>query len=197
MISTRLLIIILTFLLTASSVAVAADTLSFPNIACKGSESSTCTENNGCCYYTRTLGNAPFFDLAPIDETKCHSDPVSKRTPVNKTFIVINKLPTRVKPRQPHGIFVQTTGSVLLKGHCIVSCDWTHLHYAACSIERCSWSLAQSTLAYRHGFRGSSNIMVCGKVAICEGGNHVRGSRRHHADSGLEGNLQPATQWTK
>jgi hypothetical protein len=132
MLSTRLSIIILTFLLAASSMAAAADTPSFPDMTCKGSGSGTCTANNGYCYYTCTPGNAPFFDFGLIDETKCHSDPPSKRTSVNETFIAINKLPTRVKPRQPQGTFLQTTGSVLPKGHCIVSCDRTHLHYATC-----------------------------------------------------------------
>jgi hypothetical protein len=64
MLSTRLSIIILTFLLAASSIAAAADTPSFPDVTCKGSRSGTCTP-----------GNAPFFDFGPIDETKCHSGP--------------------------------------------------------------------------------------------------------------------------
>jgi hypothetical protein len=81
---------------------------------------------------TCTPGNAPFFDFGPIDEASCRSDPASKRALVNEIFVAINKLPTRVKPRQPQGTFVQTTGFVLLKGCCILSCDRTHLLYAAC-----------------------------------------------------------------
>jgi hypothetical protein len=65
--STRLSIIILTFLLAASSMAAAADTPSFPDMTCKGSGSGTCTANNG--YYC-TPSNAPFFDFGPIDETR-------------------------------------------------------------------------------------------------------------------------------
>jgi hypothetical protein len=88
MLSTRLLIIILTFLLAASSIAAAADTPSFPDMTCKGSGSGTCTP-----------GNAPFFNIGPIDETKYDPDSASKRTSVNEPFIAINKLPTRVKAR--------------------------------------------------------------------------------------------------
>jgi hypothetical protein len=95
--------------------AAATDTPSFPDMTCKGSGSGTCTAN-GYCYYTCTPGNAPFFDFGPI----------------NETLVATNNLPTPVKPRQPQGTFVQTTGSVLPKGHCIVSCGRTHLHYAAC-----------------------------------------------------------------
>jgi len=68
MLSTRLLIIMLTFLLAASSIAAAADTPSFPDMTCKGSGSGTCTP-----------GNAPFFNIGPIDETKYDPDPASKR----------------------------------------------------------------------------------------------------------------------
>jgi len=84
--------------------AAATDTPSFPDMTCKGSGSGTCTANNGYCYYTYTPGNTPFFDFGLIDETKCHSDPASKKTPVNETLVTINNLPTRVKPRQPHGL---------------------------------------------------------------------------------------------
>jgi hypothetical protein len=64
MLSTRLSIIILTFLLAAFSIATAADTPSFPDMTGKGSGSDTSTPSN-----------APFFDFGPIDETKCHSRP--------------------------------------------------------------------------------------------------------------------------
>ena len=76
MLSTRLSIIILTFLLAAFPIATAADTPSSPDMTGKGSGSDTCTANNGYCYYTCTPGNAPFFDFGPIDETKCHSRPL-------------------------------------------------------------------------------------------------------------------------
>ena len=66
--SSRLSIIILTFLLAASSMVTVTDTPSFPEMTCKGGGGGTCPP-----------GNAPFFDFGPIDETKCHSGNIDLR----------------------------------------------------------------------------------------------------------------------
>ena len=148
-------------LLACSSIVLADSTPSFSDMTCSGTGGGTCTANDGYCFYTCTHGNAPFFTFGPVsDGSQCHSDPASRRTPINETSVNMGVLPTRVKPRVPQGTFVQNTGSTLPKGHCIVSCDRSHLDYESCSYNDAPGALLNSKIGACMALMGAALLWL-------------------------------------